>query len=1071
MDRLFVEMVRDKALKIAPDKALEIDKDGVIETTNIKPIYNLYKILLNINDSFSENRTMGVYETLYALKNACIKYLEANPDTKFKNLIQKNEFINELYTFYEEITLVYTAIDKKQINTYLNTDISKLYLGIINCYEDILNGSGIVDENILYNELIHKLSEGDPIFNEMLDYNNIILKGFDVVNMRYSVLLGAIAKGYKIKISHELPYNKDILHHFENMYGTKYISANIFNIDISNEKTDEQYDSIINSIFVDYNLDQKLNYENIHFMAGFGSINEVNNVCSHVLSLLNDKKIPSYDICIMYDNSELYHSKVIDTCKKMGINFIERRGEPLWNIPLIVMLASILEIFQKPSGGKKEVNVDRLANILSSPYIRIEYLNYLHIRSIIYSRNALNLYPLMEYKSLKSKLKYKIASYSELEISDIEKYEASGFDEYKNAALNIIIFLEQVYKLVEAKTLAEIGKAYLEIFKYIKIDEWASEYLETETKIVDKVDNSSETQDVFEQQTNSNWLSNISEYKKYLIERDNDALARFIDKINEISFNDDINATVDEGNVLFHFTTILNEMMRKVYIPIYSKEERAVTISTLYDARYHDYEYIFILGMDATFLSRGVSNFFFDDKSREDINAKYSYPLFISTASLNYDSMALMANIVSSSAIKNGHIYLSLPYKDESGSINLPHNFIEEIFYKKTLTEFDFNNLVEHALIYQEHYIPSVDISTNDDDTIMGFFLYGQKDQSITIKDTTLDVQEIIHSIQRRSIQDHSNNVDNSAIYFMKHFLNQALNATDILNILICPQYFLDTKLFVGNELTKDEIGIQSSDIGILYHDIFASLYKAMYNKFDYNMFNSKNRDACYKMIDSSIEEVFANAKMLIGENKNDIKFIKHAIAENTNIFLTKEMARAESQNYLYIPSFFEYPFYNYSIYQNGDINIKINGRVDRIDLHYKDKNDRKVDGIRIIDYKPNTKTIHDTVIDRDNIQLILYLSNILKSKKPPFDFEKNNLSVGYIGYNQLNGKKNSYVSECNKTDKLNDLVLGLNDSIKPIFDKIASGIVDYNPTPDGCKNCRKKDICLKSYELSGETD
>ncbi len=1047
MDRLFNDM----------------QQNDVLETTNIKSIGNFYKILLEVNNNVSSSRIIGVYETLYILRAACSKYLSLgkNKDSKFKNLVAKNEFVNELYTFYEEITLVYAAVGEDAINEMLDSDISKLYLEIIECYKSILNTNNVIDENTLYTQLIKQLSDGSARFTNVLQYNDILLKGFDVINMRYSILINAISKGYSIAVKRQLPYSKDIFVHFENAYDTNYINSQIFNnITIDSQTTDTTNAALMKSIFVDYDSSKALAYDNIHFMAGFGNANEVKNVCSHVLKLLNDKT-PAYAICIMYDNNELYHTKVIDMCKKMGISFVERRGEPLWNIPLIVALASILEIFKKSASGKIEVDVDRLSNILSSPYVQIEHLDYKSIRSIIYSKSALHLYSVMEYGKLKSKLEYKIKSYNELQ-------EKNGFDElleeYKNATFAIIQFLEQVYTLITAKKLCDIGQAYLEILKYIKIDEAIkvhginTDHGEISGEIADEIS-----------------LDKLNKQQIYLVERDNNALAKFIKNIHDISFNTDIDSGIIEKNVLFHFTTILNEMMRKEYIDIYNKDSRAVTISTLYDVRYHDYEHIFILGMDSSFLSRSVSNFFVSDKKRESLNTKYNYPLFTTTSSLNCDAMMLIANIISSSTVKNGAIYLSLPYKDENGTLNLPHNFVEEIFYKKTLSEFTFENLLQHALIYQENYIQNVKDSTNDDETIMGFFRHGQTDSKIYIRDNNLDVKSIISSIQRRSVQSSLAVNSANASYFMKHFLNQGLSATDILNILICPQYFLDIKLFSGDELEKDELGIQYSDIGSIYHNIFDGLYKIIFKKFGTNMYNSSHVAEWYKTLDYVVDDVFGRATILADENEIDMEFMKKDVHKNCSSFIEKEFARVEDENQLYIPSHFEYRFDKYSIYKNNDIDIKINGRIDRIDLHYIDKEYQKVDGVRIVDYKRNVKTIRDS-IDIDNIQLILYLSYVVNSREKfglsefedMIDMKK---SIAYIGYEQLNDKSIKYFKEHKKADVLNALVLGLSDTLEPIFEKISSGIVDYRSTEDGCSICRKKDICPKSYYLSSADD
>ncbi len=1014
----------------------EYNNNDILETTNIKTIYYLYRTLLSVCEISIESKIIGVYETTYILKEACKLYLSENKNIKFKNIITKNEFVNELYIFYEEISLVYSIKPQKEINELLDSDISRLYIEIIGYYKNLMHSNNMIDENMFYNILIEKLSKGDNIFSEKLFYKNIILHGFDIINMRYSILLDAIGRGYNINIEHVLPYSKDILRHFESSYNTEYVDTSIFNFNIKSQNTNNN--EIMKSIFVDYDTDKKLDYENIYFMAGFGSSNEIKNVCSYVYSLIKDKKVPSYSICIMFDNSECYHTRVIDMCSKMNIDFVERRGEPLWNIPIIVILASLFSVIKINKDTTVDVDINRLANILSSPYISLENIDYRYIRKIIYDKSALHLYPSMDYQKLHARLAYK----------------SKDNDEHEKISESLINFLDKIYALMSLKSFKDIGKNYLELLEYVNIDKTI------------EINNNSDDDDIID-----------STYKKNIYQRDNIALALFIKKINELSFDDDIISVSERGSIKLNFFAMLNEMMRKEYIPIYHKNERGITISTLYDTRYHDYEYIFIFGFDNSFLSRGSNSFFLDDKKREEINNKYDYPLFASKDQSQYEAMALIANIISSSIHKNASIYLSLPYKDENGSINLAHSFIEEIFYKKTLAEFNFNNLVEYGLIYQEYYIQKMKDTTNDNDAMMSFFFYDKdedsNDKNIILRNTYLDIKNIISSIKKRGSDILEVPKEEEALFLIKYFLDKGLSVTDILNIIICPQYFLHIKLFRDEQLKINEIGINYSDIGIIYHEVFHNFLKSIKEKFNHNIFKIKDASEYNKILTNTINNTIDEKYLLIDESKFDIQSIKEELDYKMNIFINKERQRADFENHLYIPSYFEEAFYDYSIYNNGDINIKINGRIDRIDLHYKDNSYKDIDGIRIIDYKPKVKKFppknNIEAINTEHPQLMFYLDYIINNKK--FDFEKNNISMAYIGYNQLSEKNNDYFIEYNETEKINILLDNLRDSLNPIFDKISKGIINYHPTKDGCSICPREKICIKSYSLSEDLD
>ncbi len=396
-------------------------------------------------------------------------------------------------------------------------------------------------------------------------------------------------------------------------------------------------------------------------------------------------------------------------------------------------------------------------------------------------------------------------------------------------------------------------------------------------------------------------------------------------------------------------------------------------------------------------------------------------------------------------------------------------------FSKKTLTEFNFENLENNGLIYLHDYIPKMNEATNDDDAMMSFYFY-QENQSktykgaknIILKNENMDFKKVMKSIKNRTSNVTKEEQNDEALFLIKYFLENKFFVTDLSNIIDCPQYFLYTKMFEEKPIDIAEMGLHYSDMGIIYHDVFNRLLKECYNKFGFNIYK-QDISQYKKIIEAAIENLILESKINDYCDDFEIASIKQELNIKINIFIEKELQRAEDENYLYIPSYFEEPFYDYSIYNHNGINIKLSGRIDRIDLHYSDSSYKKIDGIRIIDYKRkiynplSTKKMEEERLQHS--QLMFYLDYLTNDNK--IKFGRDNISIAYIGYDNLNNKNEDYYSACDDTEILMNCLDELKSDFTPIFDKISKGIIDYNPSKEVCDKCPKNSQCPKAISTS----
>ena len=148
-----------------------------------------------------------------------------------------------------------------------------------------------------------------------------------------------------------------------------------------------------------------------------------------------------------------------------------------------------------------------------------------------------------------------------------------------NTSKTIIEFIDLLNILVSKKTYKEIGLAYINILKFLKIGSMS-----------------------------------YDEHEKEYYNRDNEALAIFIDLVLTILYTEEIETIENESISHFDFQTALNVLLRDKSLMDNDDKEISLTVSNLYDARGLRFKHLFILGMNNDFINRRPNVFFISEK-------------------------------------------------------------------------------------------------------------------------------------------------------------------------------------------------------------------------------------------------------------------------------------------------------------------------------------------------------------------------------------------------------------------------------------------------------------------------
>lgn len=770
--------------------------------------------------------------------------------------------------------------------------------------------------------------------------------------------------------------------------------------------------------------------EQIKLIAGFGINQEIDTVIDEVIKLKNSN-IPLSDIALIFSDTQKYREAVARRLKECNIKFNQRRGNFIWRMPIIPVLTSIFFIIERG----KEIDIDALIKLLSSPYLtNIDGINPYNIRELLYSKD------------------FRI--FKKMPLSDF-LYNIENNKEHKEISNSIIKLIELLKKLMSSDTYSKIGSAYIEILKFLKIDLIFEENIEEEK-----------------------YYNSVYIKKDEIFYRDNDSLASFVEIVLKLTANDNSKNKISPMD----FHEALNILIKDEYLRGDNNKEISLTISNLYDARGLKAKYLFILGANNDFINRKPDTFFISNKVRESINNKYKKYVLSSQNLLSDISYALFLNIISS-CYDNGIVYFSFRLKDKDGNLEIPFFYIEDLFLELGNEDFKFDTLKENGLIFRENYIPKGNNIHSEKENTISLFFY--KENYEYPKDISFDknIKNIVNLVYNKNEESVYTNPQNF-ISILKEDLSNTISVSKIKEIMECPIKYIYSRLFERDSIDSLIMGINRMDKGTIYHKIFENFYNKIKEKFNNNCKLKEDKFNSYKNIASETIEEYFNKKEIKIYNEADKEVMIEEINNVMNSFIKYEIDLSKNSDY--IPNNFEEKINEFKVYSYNNHNIKISGRIDRIDFSYS--NDNKINGIRIVDYKANvypkelkkylSKLTTEEIINA-YLQPILYLKYaideyiIKPNKSDNFNIDElvEKCEVVFAIYKESDiVNKEDYIIFDNK-----DILLticgykegdfNLNDYFERIFKNIFEDKLIAVSGKEQCENCINYQNCEYSYK------
>lgn len=770
--------------------------------------------------------------------------------------------------------------------------------------------------------------------------------------------------------------------------------------------------------------------EQIKLIAGFGINQEIDTVIDEVIKLKNSN-IPLSDIALIFSDTQKYREAVARRLKECNIKFNQRRGNFIWRMPLIPVLTSIFFIIERG----KEIDIDALIKLLSSPYLtNIDGINPYNIRELLYSKD------------------FRI--FKKMPLSDF-LYNIENNKEHKEISNSIIKLIELLKKLMSSDTYSKIGSAYIEILKFLKIDLIFEENIEEEK-----------------------YYNSVYIKKDEIFYRDNDSLASFVEIVLKLTANDNSKNKISPMD----FHEALNILIKDEYLRGDNNKEISLTISNLYDARGLKAKYLFILGANNDFINRKPDTFFISNKVRESINNKYKKYVLSSQNLLSDISYALFLNIISS-CYDNGIVYFSFRLKDKDGNLEIPFFYIEDLFLELGNEDFKFDTLKENGLIFRENYIPKGNNIHSEKENTISLFFY--KENYEYPKDISFDknIKNIVDLVYNKNEESVYTNPQNF-ISILKEDLSNTISVSKIKEIMECPIKYIYNRLFERDSIDSLIMGINRMDKGTIYHKIFENFYNKIKEKFNNNCKLKEDKFNSYKNIASETIEEYFNKKEIKIYNEADKEVMIEEINNVMNSFIKYEIDLSKNSDY--IPNNFEEKINEFKVYSYNNHNIKISGRIDRIDFSYS--NDNKINGIRIVDYKANvypkelkkylSKLTTEEIINA-YLQPILYLKYaideyiIKPNKSDNFNIDElvEKCEVVFAIYKEADiVNKEDYIIFDNKDILLTicgykDGDFNLNDYFERIFKNIFEDKLIAVSGKEQCENCINYQNCEYSYK------
>jgi len=970
-----------------------------IDTSNIQTMAIFFKSLINyydINNSVEKTLISKDIATIY-LSHSFENYVKKNKESVFYGQPNKYEIANNLYALYSHIELLGNEFDFN-LKNYSKALDESIY--IIDEYKKIIASYNLYDECMLYNNFINAIKNGG-INKSLLNYEVIEVYGFDNIPKRYSIFLNALKDYLGIKINITIPYDINMLDIY---LKPEYVMDNSKNFNIN-------YSPISNFAKALISLDESSikNYKNnITLLSGFGESQEIDNVLDTVMSLI-ESGVNTYDIAIVSSDNQKYNDELIEKCRDYDIPLENKKGVPLWSVPIIPIMTSVFSIFTNKRNGVVEINVDELLKLLSSPYIKIDFINHYNIRSIFYSKSGFNFDNKMPLNDF---------------IYTLKKHHSK--EDIKNAANSVLSLIEKIKTIYIKDSFSKISSLYLSLIRELNVAE------------------------------------SLKENDSYF-HRDYVSLSLFISTIISISIK---NIKIDAKD----YNTILNIIIRSLYISPEDAPSSGVCLLSPNEMIESNFSHVFILGMNKNFLTRSVDTFIVDNILREKINDHLKTNIFETKESANVLSYVAFFSLLASFGDKT-NVYFSFMYKDNNGNLELPLSYLEELFLLLSNKVFNFENLKNEGLVYRKNYIEKGALAHSYKEKLMSLFYY--KKSPYKFDDKNIDsIIESVYKRNTKNDADLLDSKEISE-RISKHFLSKNMWVKDIEDIMICPQYFIDKKIMGEIENSSNDPGMGYQDKGIYFHKAYELFYKTLLDQYGTSLLNKnmekEYNSVAYSVISDMVSRIKVSHNIDIKSLENDMKETFKLFIEKECLNYNSENFYMPS---IFEKSFNDYEVYSttdFSIKVSGridrvDIYEKNNSVIGLRVVDYKPNAPNSPSKINTIgketilteylqpliylDYILSENQKNNDLMEHTSIAFSIYKKSDIINNKYFYEFNNRDILLKLLGYIE-----DDDLSENNKFSTLKKY-------LSSTFDNFYNGKIDYYPDTVSCSRCTKKNRC-----------
>ena len=343
-----------------------------------------------------------------------------------------------------------------------------------------------------------------------------------------------------------------------------------------------------------------------------------------------------------------------------------------------------------------------------------------------------------------------------------------------------------------------------------------------------------------------------------------------------------------------------------------------------------------------------------------------------------------------------------------------------------------------------------------------------------------INIKDITKSVYNKINKNEYDDANNNAIEIIQKKLfnsNEGISVSYLLNIMQCPAKVLYNDECKIEAVSSAPVGIDKILKGSIYHDIFHYFYKNIKNKYGDLKLKTSEFYNYSNIAKEVIEDTLIKHKEITDDN--DKKIMTYEINNIMKHFISNEIENIEE--YGFIPFEFEKSFSYVKVYSYNGLDVKIKGRIDRIDLSYND--DKTINGIRIIDYKGSSYNIkkiassdnYDDIIN-NYLQPLLYLKYaieeyIIKQNKNIDVFKQlEKCELGFSIYKEENvvNKENNYIKFDDKETILTILGYNGENILHNYFDKVLRHIADgeliFIAGENQCRDCIYYNLCKEHY-------